>query len=84
MDDRTLAHVEIVVLAKLRRNEAFALILDETDGGRSTIWINAASTLHFRFDETGHSISRAWLEELIESANSSAGMRVLPEAAPPA
>ena len=79
MEDRTLAHVEIVVLAKLRRNEAFALLLDEPDGGRSTIWINSASTLHFRFDKGTHEINRRWLEDLIDSANGSAGMRVLPE-----
>ena len=79
MDDRTLAHVEIVILAKLRRNEAFALLIDRPNGGRSTIWINAASTLHFLFEKSAHEINRAWLEDLIESANGSAGMRVLPE-----
>jgi hypothetical protein len=79
LDDRALAHVELVVLAKLRRNESFALTLDAPKGGRTTIWINSASTLRFELTgETGE-INRAWLEELIDSANTTAGMRVVPE-----
>jgi hypothetical protein len=79
LDDRALAHVELVVLAKLRRNESFALTLDAPKGGRTTIWINSASTLRFELaGETGE-INRAWLEELIDSANTTAGMRVVPE-----
>lgn len=79
LDDRTLAHVELVVLAKLRRNESFALTLDAPKGGRSTVWVNAASTLRFDFGSATHEINREWLDELIESANTTAGMRIVPE-----
>jgi len=79
LDDRTLAHVELVVLAKLRRNESFALTIDEAKGGRSTIWINASSTLRFEFAAQGADINREWLEELIDSANTTAGMKIVPE-----
>jgi len=79
LDDRTLAHVELVVLAKLRRNESFALTLDEAKGGRSTIWINASSTLRFEFAEQTADINREWLEELIDAANTTAGMKIVPE-----
>ena len=79
IDDRTLAHVELVVLAKLRRNESFALSLDVPAGGRTTIWINSAATLRFEFESATHEINREWLEELIDSANTTVGMRVLPE-----
>lgn len=79
LDDRTLAHVELVVLAKLRRNESFALTIDETTGGRSTIWINASSTLRFEFGQQGSEINREWLDELIDSANTTAGMKIVPE-----
>lgn len=79
LDDRTLAHVELVVLAKLRRNESFALSLDTPKGGRSTVWLNAASTVRFEFDESTHEINRQWLDELIDSANTTTGMRVVPE-----
>jgi len=79
LDDRTLAHVELVVLAKLRRNESFALTIDDEKGGRQTIWINSSSDLRFQFATTSHEINREWLDELIDSANTTIGMRALPE-----
>ena len=79
IEDRTLAHVELVVIAKLRRNESFALAIDSDAGGRATVWINAASTLRFEFGSTTHDINREWLDELIDSANTTAGMRIVPE-----
>jgi hypothetical protein len=79
IDDRTLAHVELVVLAKLRRNESFALTLDAEHGGRDTIWLNAASEIRFRYTSERPAINRAWLDVLIDTANSTAGMRVVDE-----
>jgi hypothetical protein len=79
LDDRTLAHVELVVLAKLRRNESFALTIDTPKGGRSTIWINAASTLRFEFGEATHALNRDWLDELIDSANTTTGLQIVSE-----
>jgi hypothetical protein len=76
IDDRTLAHVEIVTLAKLRRGEAFALTIPRPTGGRSTLWVNAASVLVFELDGEAGPIDRAWLETLIESANGAAGLRL--------
>jgi hypothetical protein len=81
LDDRTLAHVEIVTLAKLRRREPFAFQLERAGGGRSTLWIGTDATLQFRFDEVDHEINRAWLETLIDSANSPAGLRIAEEQA---
>ncbi|MRG59596.1 hypothetical protein GE115_06885 [Agromyces sp. CFH 90414] len=79
LPDRTLAHIEFVVLAKLRRKESFALSIDGGSGGRQQIWINPAATLRFEFDADVGDINRLWLEELIESANGAAGMRLVPE-----
>ena len=81
LDDRTLAHVELVTLAKLRRNEGFALTLEAGDGSRSTIWLNASTALEFRLTVARQEINREWLDLLIDTANSSGGMRVLPEPA---
>lgn len=78
IEDRALAHIELVTLAKLRRNEPFALSLDRPDG-RSTLWINPAATLRFDYDSERPAINREWLDVLIESANTTAGLRVLPE-----
>ena len=79
LDDRTLAHIELVTLAKLRRNESFAFTLDAADGGRSTFWLNSSSTLEFRFDVGRQEINREWLDLIIDTANSTGGMRVVPE-----
>lgn len=79
IDDRTLAHVEAVVLAKLRRNESFALTIEPDGGGRETIWLNQAVQLRFRYTAERPTINRVWLEALIDTANSTAGMRILPE-----
>ncbi|MDR5699276.1 DUF7882 family protein [Agromyces aerolatus] len=84
LPDRTLAHIEFVVLAKLRRNESFALSIDEPSGGRQQIWINTAATLRFEFEGPVSDINRVWLEELIDSANAAAGMRITPEPERPA
>lgn len=80
-DDRTLAHVELVMLAKLRRNESFALSIDGSGESRQTVWINSSATLRFEFGSAVHEINREWLDELIDSANTTTGMRILPEPA---
>lgn len=79
-DDRALAHIELVTLAKLRRNEHFAFSIDSGDGdGRTTIWLGTNIPLQFRFESSRHEINRVWLDELLDSANSTAGMRYTPE-----
>ena len=79
IDDRTLAHIEMVVLAKLRRNESFALSFDSEDGARTALWLSPSSTLRFSFGAGSHEINRAWLELLLDSANTTAGMRIVAE-----
>ena len=79
LDDRTLAHLELVTLAKLRRNESFAFSVDGPDGGRSTYWLTASSPLEFHFDVGRQEINREWLDIIIDSANSTGGMRIIGE-----
>ena len=81
LDDRTLAHLELVLLAKLRRNESVSLALDRPDGARVTLWIGVHSDLQFVYLEPRTEINREWLERLMDAANSTAGLRVLPEGA---
>lgn len=76
IDDRTLAHLEIVTLAKLRRGEPFALTIPRPTGGRCTLWINAASAIVFELHGDPGPIDRPWLESLIEAANTAAGLRL--------
>lgn len=80
-EDRMLAHLEIVIVAKLRRQESFSLSVVDDKGGRVSIWINPSSILQFRYKVAAHEINRAWLEELVDSANTPAGLRPTPEPA---
>jgi len=79
LDDRTLAHVEVVVLAKLRRNESFACSFLMDGGGRSAVWLNPSSAVQFVFDKAAQDINREWLDVLIDTANSPSGLRIVPE-----
>ncbi|TBN58589.1 hypothetical protein EYE40_08455 [Glaciihabitans arcticus] len=79
VDDRTLAHVEVVVMAKLRRNESFAYSIEQSDQARTTIWIGVHSDLQFVYDRPRSEINRDWLGLLVDSANSTQGLRVMPE-----
>lgn len=85
IEDRVLAHAKIVILTKLRRDQAFAFSFEhdaEDETGRSTIWIHPAIPLHFKFDETNQpQINRHWLEILMIAANSGDGLRLIPEPA---
>lgn len=79
LDDRTLAHIELVALAKLRRNESFAFNVERGDGARATYWFNASSPLEFHFDSGRQEINREWLDLIIDTANSTSGMRIVAE-----
>lgn len=80
-DDRLLAHLQIVIVNKLRRHESFAMSWrdSETVGdGRSTIWLDSSIPLYFKFDGSRvPSIDRDWVEVLAESASSSTGLLVI-------
>ena len=82
-DDRTLAHLQLVIGAKLRRNEAFYFTWkdDESIGdGRSVIWLHP--TIHISFKYFGGrqaAINRAWIDDLMLAANTPAGLHLVPE-----
>lgn len=77
-DDRTLAHLQIVMREKLRRKEGFFFSWDEgtaTGGGRGAIWIDNAIPLLFRYQHAEQpQISRRWLESLAVSSDSPGGL----------
>jgi hypothetical protein len=82
-DDRTLAHLQAVIGAKLRRGESFMLswIDDAAMGsGHTSVWLNPASTLAFKyFGGRMPALNRGWVEKLMMSANFTEGLHVLPE-----
>jgi hypothetical protein len=80
IDDRTLAHLKVVIATKLRRGESFTLSWRHVDEprGRSTVWLQPSIPLRFVFDEpVGPELSREWIEELANQANSSAGITLV-------
>jgi len=83
VDDRTLAHLKVVIATKLRRNESFTLSWRHPEGdapGRSTLWLHPSIPLRFVFDEAETpELSRRWIEELAHSANSSGGILLTAE-----
>lgn len=84
IDDRTLAHVELVIMAKLRRRENLSFaIIDEKTSLRQALWISPVTLLRFEYDAPMPEINRLWLQELVDTANSSSGLRIVPEPALP-
>ncbi len=83
VDDRTLTHLQIVIVKKLQRGDAFLMSWkDSVDvgSGRSSIWLHPYVLVHFKFDGSRvPSINERWLAELTESANSSRGLIVTAE-----
>ena len=83
-DDRVLAHLQLVICAKLRRSESLTFtFLDRLSGGRRTIFLSNAIPLQFHYSsETAPAMNREWLEELSMLANSASGLRIVEERIP--
>lgn len=83
IDDRALAHLKVVIATKLRRSESFTVSWQHPDDqprGRSTIWLHPSIPLRFVFDDPEPTaLSREWIEELANSANSSGGITLIAE-----
>ncbi len=83
-DDRLLAHLQIVISAKLRRREGFYMSWREPTAqgsGRVSIWIDPGIPLMFHY-ENAHAltINRDWLDTLSESSNTASGLMITDEA----
>lgn len=78
MDDRTLAHLQVVVAHKLRRDEPFMLTWttqSSSGAGRRSIWIANGVPLRFRFDAAVPvTIDRARVGQMITQSFSAAGL----------
>lgn len=76
VDDRTLAHLRVVITTKLRRRESFTLSWKSPDRfGRTTIWIHPTIPVHFEFDGSEPiELNRAWIQRITDSANSGGGL----------
>jgi hypothetical protein len=83
VDDRTLTHLQIVIVNKLRQGDTFLMSWkDSVDAGsgRSSIWLHPYVLIHFKFDGSRvPAINERWLKELADSADSSRGLIVTTE-----
>jgi hypothetical protein len=82
-EDRLLAHLQVVIGAKLRRNESFYFSWkdDQSVGdGRTTLWMHSSIPLHFKYNGSRWpSINRHWVDDLMLTAHTPAGLHIIPE-----
>lgn len=71
MDDRTLAHVAVVVFDELSRGEGFSFSLP--GDGYNSLWVSRSVSLRFDFDDSARvSINRDWvaaMEHVVHSVH---------------
>lgn len=83
MDDRTLAHLKVALVTKLRRGESFTLSWTHAEDqpvGRTTIWMHESIPLRFEFTEPEPPVlRREWIEDILRSANTTGGIQLTAE-----
>ena len=82
-EDRVLAHLQLVISTKLRRDEGFFFSWRDDPAlgdGRSSVWIEPSIPLRFVFDTIErHKLNRDWIEVLVLSANQPQGLTLIAE-----
>lgn len=79
LDDRVLAHLQIVIIDKLRRHEAFALNLN-TDRAMVTMWLTCYTPLQFVYEGNRQPrINWRWVDLLAAEAGFTGMLELLPE-----
>ncbi|MCS5497887.1 ATP-dependent DNA ligase [Cnuibacter physcomitrellae] len=82
-EDRVLAHLQIVVGAKLRRGESMLFSWrDSADSGdgRTTVWVHPVADITFKY--YGHrkpAINSDWVDLLMLEANKPGGLQLVEE-----
>ena len=80
-DDRTLLHLQMVILAKLRRGERFAFRTGAPDEfPRSVYWLSPDVPLYFEYtDSSRPPINVEWIRALTASTFQPDGLCLVPE-----
>ncbi len=82
IEDRTLAHLRVVIMNKLRRGEPFMFHHTEPHVTCS-VWMHPAVPMVFHFHGSRQpAVNREWVEALMQEASSANGLRIVPEPAP--
>ena len=78
-DDRTLAHLQLVITAKLRRRESFTMTFDG-GFGRRAIWVDPAIPLMYSYSGPNATpLNKQWLDDMIMRAGTMSGLVVTAE-----
>lgn len=82
-EDRLLAHLQLVIGAKLRRGESFHSTWKDDSSlgsGRTMVWVHPRVSLVYKFYGSRQpSVNRAWVEALMYTANASTGLYAVSE-----
>ena len=86
IEDRTLSHLRVVFMNKLRRGEPFMFHFPMGDGsGTRTLWISPSIPLVFHFyGSRAPQLNRRWIEELMNEASAAQGLSIVAEPDPDA
>jgi len=80
-EDRLLAHLQIVIVNKLRANEGFLMSWVNSvaiGSGRTSIWLHPANPVRFHFDQDrAPVIDPDWVRALRHTADAPTGLLVL-------
>ena len=83
LDDRVLAHLQVIVSMKLRRSENFFVSWRSSrdeGSGRQSVWIDNGMHLGFHYDGARiPSVNREWAEAMASSANTNFGLQLTNE-----
>lgn len=81
LDDDLLAHVALVVFAKLRRNEPLLVSWTDAAGSAMQAWVQPSSTVVARHTPGADSpIDRGRAERMMVAANSTPGLHLMAHA----
>lgn len=82
-EDRLLAHLQAVIMAKVRRSESFTFTWKDDmslGGGRTTVLVHPHASMVFKYHGSRTpQLNPSWLHALTYVANSSRGLYVVPE-----
>ncbi|MCK6068220.1 MULTISPECIES: ATP-dependent DNA ligase [Microbacterium] len=83
LEDRLLAHLQVVIGTKLRRRECFFFTWKEdtsVGGGRRSVWLNPHTPMQFKYHGSRTpQINPAWLDALAYTANQQTGLYIIRE-----
>ncbi|GAB2513862.1 hypothetical protein [Paramicrobacterium agarici] len=83
-DDRTIAHLKVVIASKLRREESFPVSWvypPDQGSGRTTIWVSPTLPIEFYVGSSDVGpMNRHWVQALADTSHGARGLFVMSEA----